>query len=299
MNTILPCDSRSEASAARQTSDAPTTFVASTSCHRSASVSTRRTSGSIAVAYTTTSSPPSCSTASRTTWSQCAGTRTSHTAVPARSPAAAAASASFSARRAANTTRAPPATSCSATARPMPDDAADHEHARTLQLHAKPPRLVAERQATDVRTQRFGAHRGARAGCAHEARRQGGIHQRIDEGHRSHDGRDVRGRGRGVAVTGRSVDKGEKVAERIRDAGGDATFFRLDVSDESSVQEAIAATVERYGTITTLINNAAPTDLSARGSSPCTSSPRPNGKRSCAPPSPATCSGPRSTRFPT
>ncbi len=38
-----------------------------------------------------------------------------------------------------------------------------------------------------------------------------------------------------VVVTGRSVDKGEKVATRIRDAGGDATFVRLDVSDEASV----------------------------------------------------------------
>jgi NAD(P)-dependent dehydrogenase (short-subunit alcohol dehydrogenase family) len=35
-----------------------------------------------------------------------------------------------------------------------------------------------------------------------------------------------------VVVSGRSVDKGEKVASRIRDQGGDATFIRLDVSDE-------------------------------------------------------------------
>ena len=71
-----------------------------------------------------------------------------------------------------------------------------------------------------------------------------------------------------VVVSGRSVDKGEKVASRIREQGGDATFIRLDVSDESSVQEAIAATIERYGTLTTLINNAAPTDLVSAGFKP-------------------------------
>ena len=71
-----------------------------------------------------------------------------------------------------------------------------------------------------------------------------------------------------VVVSGRSVDKGEKVASRIREQGGDATFIRLDVSDESSVRDAIAATIERYGTLTTLINNAAPTDLVSAGMKP-------------------------------
>jgi len=71
-----------------------------------------------------------------------------------------------------------------------------------------------------------------------------------------------------VVVSGRSVDKGEKVASRIRDAGGDATFVRLDVSDESSVREAIAAAIDRYGTLTTLVNNAAPTDLVSAGFKP-------------------------------
>jgi len=71
-----------------------------------------------------------------------------------------------------------------------------------------------------------------------------------------------------VVVSGRSVDKGEKVAERIRAAGGDATFIRLDVADEASVQEAIAATIARYGKLTTLINNAAPTDLVSAGFKP-------------------------------
>jgi NAD(P)-dependent dehydrogenase (short-subunit alcohol dehydrogenase family) len=71
-----------------------------------------------------------------------------------------------------------------------------------------------------------------------------------------------------VVVSGRSVDKGEKVAQRIRDAGGDATFVALDVSDETSVRAAIEAGVERYGKLTTLINNAAATDLVNRGMKP-------------------------------
>ena len=71
-----------------------------------------------------------------------------------------------------------------------------------------------------------------------------------------------------VVVSGRSVENGEKVAARIRESGGDATFVRLDVADEASVQEAIAATIDRYGKITTLINNAAPTDLVSQGFKP-------------------------------
>ena len=64
-----------------------------------------------------------------------------------------------------------------------------------------------------------------------------------------------------VVVSGRSVDKGEKNVQRIRDAGGEAMFVPLDVADEASVQQAVAATVDAYGPITTLINNAAPTAL--------------------------------------
>jgi meso-butanediol dehydrogenase / (S,S)-butanediol dehydrogenase / diacetyl reductase len=66
-----------------------------------------------------------------------------------------------------------------------------------------------------------------------------------------------------VAVTGRTEERGAKVVERIRDAGGEAEFFRLDVTDEASVAQVVASTVERFGSLSTLINNAAPTDAVA------------------------------------
>jgi NAD(P)-dependent dehydrogenase (short-subunit alcohol dehydrogenase family) len=62
-----------------------------------------------------------------------------------------------------------------------------------------------------------------------------------------------------VAVSGRTVDRGEKVVERIRDAGGEAEFFRLDIYDEDNIRDVVEATVERFGSLTTLVNNAAPT----------------------------------------
>lgn len=62
-----------------------------------------------------------------------------------------------------------------------------------------------------------------------------------------------------VAVTGRTQDRGQRVAQRITEAGGEAEFFALDIADEASVQATIDAVVARFGALTTLINNAAPT----------------------------------------
>jgi len=67
--------------------------------------------------------------------------------------------------------------------------------------------------------------------------------------------------GAAVAVTGRTVDRGEKVVRAIREAGGDAEFFALDINDEDSVRGVVAATAARFGKLDTLINNAAPTDV--------------------------------------
>jgi NAD(P)-dependent dehydrogenase (short-subunit alcohol dehydrogenase family) len=62
-----------------------------------------------------------------------------------------------------------------------------------------------------------------------------------------------------VAVTGRTVDRGEKVVSRIREAGGEAEFLPMDITKEDSVRDVIAGVVERFGSLSTLINNAAPT----------------------------------------
>jgi meso-butanediol dehydrogenase/(S,S)-butanediol dehydrogenase/diacetyl reductase len=69
--------------------------------------------------------------------------------------------------------------------------------------------------------------------------------------------------GAAVAVTGRTQDRGQKVVERIREAGGEAEYFHLDIADESSVRSVVDATAERFGSLTTLVNNAAPTAVVA------------------------------------
>ena len=66
-----------------------------------------------------------------------------------------------------------------------------------------------------------------------------------------------------VVVTGRTEEKGEKVVSRIREAGGTAEFLRLDVTDEDSVRSVMDETVRRFGGLTTLVNNAAPTEVVA------------------------------------
>ncbi|MEE2030847.1 MULTISPECIES: SDR family NAD(P)-dependent oxidoreductase [Rhodococcus] len=66
-----------------------------------------------------------------------------------------------------------------------------------------------------------------------------------------------------VAVTGRTVERGQKVVDRIRAAGGEAEFFSLDVTSEASIREVVEAVVARFGGLSTLVNNAAPTDAVA------------------------------------
>jgi NAD(P)-dependent dehydrogenase (short-subunit alcohol dehydrogenase family) len=62
-----------------------------------------------------------------------------------------------------------------------------------------------------------------------------------------------------VAVTGRTVERGQKVVDLITAEGGEAEFFALDVTQEESVASVIDQVVERFGSLTTLVNNAAPT----------------------------------------
>src|SRR5687767_136566 len=62
-----------------------------------------------------------------------------------------------------------------------------------------------------------------------------------------------------VVVHGRNAGRGEAAVKAIQDAGGDAAFVAADLGDEASCRALIAKTVERYGQIDVLVNNAADT----------------------------------------
>src|SRR5262245_28305536 len=59
-----------------------------------------------------------------------------------------------------------------------------------------------------------------------------------------------------VAIVARREAEGLGVQQAVRDAGGDATFIRCDVTEPSDIEAAVARTVELYGGIHMLVNNA-------------------------------------------
>jgi NAD(P)-dependent dehydrogenase (short-subunit alcohol dehydrogenase family) len=64
-----------------------------------------------------------------------------------------------------------------------------------------------------------------------------------------------------VIVTGRRAEEGEDVAASIRTQGFEAQFVRADLTVEADVEQLFRAAHDRYGDVTVLVNNAAPTDL--------------------------------------
>ncbi|MCY3644428.1 MAG: SDR family oxidoreductase [Acidimicrobiaceae bacterium] len=60
-----------------------------------------------------------------------------------------------------------------------------------------------------------------------------------------------------VAVADIRGAQAEATAERIEAAGGEALPIEVDITDESSVDAMVSATVERFGGVDMLINNAA------------------------------------------
>lgn len=67
--------------------------------------------------------------------------------------------------------------------------------------------------------------------------------------------------GASVAFTGRSEANGAAVEKAVADAGGRAAFVRADNGVEDEVAGAVRAAVERYGRLTTLVNNAISDDV--------------------------------------
>jgi len=59
-----------------------------------------------------------------------------------------------------------------------------------------------------------------------------------------------------VVLTGRTVSLGEEAAERIRADGGDAIFICCDVSQNDQIQNLVQKTLEHYGRIDVVVNNA-------------------------------------------
>ena len=59
-----------------------------------------------------------------------------------------------------------------------------------------------------------------------------------------------------VVIADVSDDLGRQVEAEIAESGGDAVFMHLDVSNEDAWIEAVNATVERYGKVDVLVNNA-------------------------------------------
>jgi len=59
-----------------------------------------------------------------------------------------------------------------------------------------------------------------------------------------------------VVATMRDLDKKGPLLSEVHRRGGEADLFRLDVTDRSSIKEAIRLTAKKYGYIDVLVNNA-------------------------------------------
>lgn len=60
-----------------------------------------------------------------------------------------------------------------------------------------------------------------------------------------------------VTLVGLNEDEGQEAERELRDAGGEARFARADVARAEDVRRAVAETMERWGRVDVLVNNAA------------------------------------------
>lgn len=73
--------------------------------------------------------------------------------------------------------------------------------------------------------------------------------------------------GASVVFTGRNEENGRAVEQAATAAGGAVTYLRADNGIESEVAGAVQFTVERYGKLTTIVNNAISDDVGGGGDS--------------------------------
>jgi NAD(P)-dependent dehydrogenase (short-subunit alcohol dehydrogenase family) len=64
------------------------------------------------------------------------------------------------------------------------------------------------------------------------------------------------GEGAAIAITGRNPDRGNTVVSQVVDDGGDAIFIKSDVRFADDCKNAVEKTLERFGRIDVLFNNA-------------------------------------------
>jgi NAD(P)-dependent dehydrogenase (short-subunit alcohol dehydrogenase family) len=74
--------------------------------------------------------------------------------------------------------------------------------------------------------------------------------------------------GASVVLVGRNAERGAAVVSSIEAAGGQASFFRADVSSETDVAGSVAHAVECFGGLHVVVNNAIPTDQMAANVKP-------------------------------
>ena len=165
----------------------------------------------------------------------------------------------------------------------------DHRHRGGRRHEARAvPRSTTRRGCARSRTE---------SGVSHATRRQGRTRVRLDPRHRAHRSREMfAAEGAKVAVTGRTVERGQKVVDLITAEGGEAAFFPLDVTQEQSVADVMDAVVERFGSLdhARQQRRARPSRSAPTSSRSSTSRPR-SGTSSSRARSPATCSGAAST----